>query len=144
MSLKAAYTGGARAIASRSMTGLARTRVTPNMLTAVTGVWHTGADRNFTLETEGQHPFRKHLSTLHIGDAIRSGLRAGVVGDQRVAVREGHHGGERRAALAHLALFHAKFDEHYPGGAFAASCLSGDEIVSRVLAWLGQYESEKA
>ncbi len=34
MSLKAAYTGGARAIASRSMTGLARTRVTPNMLTA--------------------------------------------------------------------------------------------------------------
>ena len=47
----------------------------PNMLTAVTGVWHTGADRNFTLETEGQHPFRKHLSTLHIGDAIRSGLR---------------------------------------------------------------------
>jgi CDP-diacylglycerol---glycerol-3-phosphate 3-phosphatidyltransferase len=34
MSLKEAYTGGARAIASRSMTGLARTRVTPNMLTA--------------------------------------------------------------------------------------------------------------
>ena len=33
MSLKEAYTGGARAIASRSMTGLARTRVTPNMLT---------------------------------------------------------------------------------------------------------------
>ena len=34
MSLKEAYTGGARAIASRSMTGLARTRLTPNMLTA--------------------------------------------------------------------------------------------------------------
>ena len=34
MSLKAAYTDGARGIASRSMTGLARTRVTPNMLTA--------------------------------------------------------------------------------------------------------------
>ena len=34
MSLKEAYTGGARAIASRSMTGLARTRGTPNMLTA--------------------------------------------------------------------------------------------------------------
>lgn len=47
----------------------------PNMLTAVTGVWHTGADRNFTLETEGQHPFRKSLATLHIGDAIRSELR---------------------------------------------------------------------
>jgi len=34
MSLKAAYTSGARGIASRSMTGLARTRITPNMLTA--------------------------------------------------------------------------------------------------------------
>ena len=34
MSLKATYTSGARGLASRSMTGLARTRVTPNMLTA--------------------------------------------------------------------------------------------------------------
>jgi len=34
MSLKEAYTTGARSVASRSMTGLARTRVTPNMLTA--------------------------------------------------------------------------------------------------------------
>ena len=34
MSLKAAYTTGARGIATRSMSGLARTRVTPNMLTA--------------------------------------------------------------------------------------------------------------
>ena len=33
-SLKEAYTTGARGIASRSMTSLARTRVTPNMLTA--------------------------------------------------------------------------------------------------------------
>jgi CDP-diacylglycerol--glycerol-3-phosphate 3-phosphatidyltransferase len=33
MSLKTAYTAGARGIALRSMTGLARTRVTPNMLT---------------------------------------------------------------------------------------------------------------
>jgi CDP-diacylglycerol--glycerol-3-phosphate 3-phosphatidyltransferase len=33
MSLKEAYTSGARGIASRSITGLARTRVTPNMLT---------------------------------------------------------------------------------------------------------------
>ena len=47
----------------------------PNMLTAVTGQWHTGADRNFTVETEGEHPFRKHLSTLRIGDAVRSELR---------------------------------------------------------------------
>jgi CDP-diacylglycerol--glycerol-3-phosphate 3-phosphatidyltransferase len=34
MSVKSAYTAGARGIASRSMTGLAHTRVTPNMLTA--------------------------------------------------------------------------------------------------------------
>ncbi len=47
----------------------------PNMLTAVTGVWHTGADRNFTLETESTHPFRKSLATLRVGDAVRSGLR---------------------------------------------------------------------
>ncbi|ACL41014.1 phenylacetic acid degradation protein paaN [Pseudarthrobacter chlorophenolicus A6] len=47
----------------------------PNMLTAVTGVWHTGADRNFTVDTEGTHPFRKHLETLRIGDAVRSDLR---------------------------------------------------------------------
>ncbi|MDR6435285.1 oxepin-CoA hydrolase/3-oxo-5,6-dehydrosuberyl-CoA semialdehyde dehydrogenase [Paenarthrobacter nicotinovorans] len=47
----------------------------PNMLTAVTGQWHTGADRNFTVETEGEHPFRKSLATLRIGDAIRSELR---------------------------------------------------------------------
>ncbi|MBT2515592.1 phenylacetic acid degradation bifunctional protein PaaZ [Arthrobacter sp. ISL-30] len=47
----------------------------PNMLTGVTGVWHSGADRNFTLETEGTHPFRKSLATLRIGDAVRSELR---------------------------------------------------------------------
>ncbi len=34
MSLKEAYTAGARGLASRSMTGLAKTRLTPNMLTA--------------------------------------------------------------------------------------------------------------
>jgi CDP-diacylglycerol--glycerol-3-phosphate 3-phosphatidyltransferase len=37
MSLKEAYTAGARGVAARSMAGLARTRLTPNMLTA-TGV----------------------------------------------------------------------------------------------------------
>ncbi len=47
----------------------------PNMLTAVTGVWHAGADRNFTVETEEVHPFRKSLETLRIGDAFRSELR---------------------------------------------------------------------
>jgi CDP-diacylglycerol--glycerol-3-phosphate 3-phosphatidyltransferase len=34
MSLKETYTSGARGFAARSMTGLARTRLTPNMLTA--------------------------------------------------------------------------------------------------------------
>jgi len=34
MSFKQAYTAGARGVAARSMSGLARTRVTPNMLTA--------------------------------------------------------------------------------------------------------------
>jgi len=34
MTLKEAYSTGAREVAARSMTGLARTRVTPNMLTA--------------------------------------------------------------------------------------------------------------
>lgn len=43
----------------------------PNMLTAVTGVWHTGADRNF----DEEHPFRKNLATLRIGDAVQSDLR---------------------------------------------------------------------
>ncbi|NMR29612.1 phenylacetic acid degradation bifunctional protein PaaZ [Crystallibacter degradans] len=43
----------------------------PNMLTAITGVWHTGADRNF----DEVHPFRKSLAELKIGDALRSDLR---------------------------------------------------------------------
>ena len=43
----------------------------PNMLTAITGVWHTGADRTFG----DVHPFRKSLAELKIGDAIRSDLR---------------------------------------------------------------------
>jgi oxepin-CoA hydrolase/3-oxo-5,6-dehydrosuberyl-CoA semialdehyde dehydrogenase len=65
--------GGIRSV----MHHMQRTAIqgSPNMLTAVTGIWHTGADRNFTLDTEGTHPFRKSLSTLHIGDAIRSELR---------------------------------------------------------------------
>lgn len=53
----------------------------PNMLTAVTGVWHQGADRNFTAETEGTHPFRKSLADLKIGDAVRSDLRQITLAD---------------------------------------------------------------
>jgi oxepin-CoA hydrolase/3-oxo-5,6-dehydrosuberyl-CoA semialdehyde dehydrogenase len=65
--------GGIRSV----MHHMQRTAIqgSPNMLTAVTGIWHTGADRNFTAETEGTHPFRKSLETLRIGDAVRSGLR---------------------------------------------------------------------
>lgn len=65
--------GGIRSV----MHHMQRTAIqgSPNMLTAVTGVWHTGADRNFTVETEGTHPFRKSLETLRIGDAVRSDLR---------------------------------------------------------------------
>ncbi|GAB4097846.1 phenylacetic acid degradation bifunctional protein PaaZ [Sinomonas halotolerans] len=48
----------------------------PNMLTAVTGVWHTGADRNLAdTDDPSTHPFRKSLAQLRIGDAVRSGLR---------------------------------------------------------------------
>ncbi|WP_105033104.1 phenylacetic acid degradation bifunctional protein PaaZ [Arthrobacter ruber] len=43
----------------------------PNMLTSITGEWHTGADRRF----DDVHPFRKDLATLRIGDAVRSELR---------------------------------------------------------------------
>jgi oxepin-CoA hydrolase/3-oxo-5,6-dehydrosuberyl-CoA semialdehyde dehydrogenase len=53
----------------------------PNMLTTVTGVWHAGAERNFTLDTEGTHPFQKSLEALRIGDAVRSGLRRVTLAD---------------------------------------------------------------
>ncbi len=49
----------------------------PNMLTAVTGVWHTGADRNLN----GAHPFRKSLAELRIGDAFASPLREVTLAD---------------------------------------------------------------
>lgn len=53
----------------------------PNMLTAVTGVWHTGADRQlagsarFGGDPELTHPFRKSVAQLRIGDAYVSDLR---------------------------------------------------------------------
>ncbi|MCQ1999617.1 phenylacetic acid degradation bifunctional protein PaaZ [Arthrobacter zhaoxinii] len=43
----------------------------PNMLTALTGIWHSGADRRF----DAGHPFRKPLRELRVGDAVRSDLR---------------------------------------------------------------------
>lgn len=53
----------------------------PNMLTAVTGVWHAGADRVIAGSAEfgavegAVHPFRKSLAELKVGDAFASGLR---------------------------------------------------------------------
>ncbi len=52
----------------------------PNMLTALTGVWHTGADANTVTRAqvdsgEGVHPFRKSLAELKIGDQFASELR---------------------------------------------------------------------
>ena len=44
---------------------------TPELLTAVTGVWHAGAASS----TDGEHPFRKSLAELRIGDQVRSELR---------------------------------------------------------------------
>ncbi|WP_158865333.1 phenylacetic acid degradation bifunctional protein PaaZ [Leifsonia sp. AG29] len=43
----------------------------PDMLTALTGVWHAGA----SADSSGPHPFRKSLSTLRIGDQVQSGER---------------------------------------------------------------------
>ncbi|MEB7505865.1 phenylacetic acid degradation bifunctional protein PaaZ [Arthrobacter koreensis] len=61
--------GGIRAVKHH----MQRTAIqgSPNMLTAITGVWHTGADQNF----DATHPFRKDLATLKIGDAMASELR---------------------------------------------------------------------
>lgn len=52
----------------------------PNMLTAITGVWHQGADaQTVTRESvdsgQGIHPFRKSLAELKIGDQFVSPLR---------------------------------------------------------------------
>ncbi|HUH53055.1 MAG TPA: phenylacetic acid degradation bifunctional protein PaaZ [Microbacteriaceae bacterium] len=43
---------------------------TPEMLTAITGVWHTGASTD-----DSVHPFQKSLQELKIGDRVRSDLK---------------------------------------------------------------------
>ena len=67
--------GGIRAV----LHYMQRTAVqgSPNMLTSLTGIWHTGADRRF----DGGHPFRKPLRELRIGDAVRSDLRTVTLAD---------------------------------------------------------------
>ena len=52
MDVKSTYTDGARRIASRSMTGLARTRVTPSMLTAA-GVSRASSPRCSSTSSTG-------------------------------------------------------------------------------------------
>ena len=49
----------------------------PDVLTAITGVWHAGAAHR----AEGAHPFRKSLADLRIGDAIESASRTVTLGD---------------------------------------------------------------
>lgn len=60
--------GGARGVEHH----LQRTAVqgSPDLLTAITGVYQTGATRK-----EGEHPFRKYYEDLEIGDAVVAGPR---------------------------------------------------------------------
>lgn len=61
--------GGIRAVLHH----MQRTAIqgSPDMLTAVTGIWHQGAAANPT----GGHPFRKSLAELRIGDQVLSAAR---------------------------------------------------------------------
>lgn len=52
----------------------------PRMLTALTGVWHPGADT----DSSGAHPFRKPLADLRIGDAVESAERQVTLDDIEV------------------------------------------------------------
>ncbi|GAT72398.1 2-hydroxyphenylacetyl-CoA ring opening enzyme [Microbacterium sp. HM58-2] len=67
--------GGIRAVLHH----MQRTAVqgSPEMLTALTGVWHTGAASN----SGGRHPFRKSLAELRIGDQVVSGSREVTLDD---------------------------------------------------------------
>lgn len=60
--------GGARAVEHYCQ----RTAVqgSPDLLTAITGVYQTGAERQ-----EGEHPFRKHYEDVQVGDAVIAGPR---------------------------------------------------------------------
>ncbi len=49
----------------------------PDLLTAVTGVWHPGA----SVDTTPPHPFRKALHTLRVGDRVASEARTVTLAD---------------------------------------------------------------
>ncbi|MFJ2543246.1 phenylacetic acid degradation bifunctional protein PaaZ [Microbacterium sp. NPDC087589] len=67
--------GGIRAVLHH----MQRTAVqgSPEMLTALTGVWHAGA----AAHADGRHPFRKSLAELRIGDQIVSASREVTLAD---------------------------------------------------------------
>ncbi|KAA9156899.1 phenylacetic acid degradation bifunctional protein PaaZ [Microbacterium lushaniae] len=67
--------GGIRAVLHH----MQRTAVqgSPETLTALTGVWHTGA----ASAAGGRHPFRKALSELRIGDQVASASRTVTLDD---------------------------------------------------------------
>ncbi|WP_417561972.1 phenylacetic acid degradation bifunctional protein PaaZ [Microbacterium sp.] len=67
--------GGIRAV----LHFMQRTAVqgSPQMLTALTGVWHPGAD----VVSDGVHPFRKSLAQLRIGDQLASASRKVTLDD---------------------------------------------------------------
>lgn len=67
--------GGIRAVLHH----MQRTAVqgSPDMLTALTGVWHVGA----TARDDGIHPFRKSLAELQVGDRIASASREVTLDD---------------------------------------------------------------
>lgn len=67
--------GGIRAVLHH----MQRTAVqgSPDMLTALTGVWHVGA----TARYDGIHPFRKSLAELQVGDRIASASREVTLDD---------------------------------------------------------------
>jgi len=49
----------------------------PDVLTAITGVWHAGA----RVSSDGEHPFRKPLARLRVGDRFASGEREVTLDD---------------------------------------------------------------
>lgn len=67
--------GGVRAV----LRHMQRTAVqaSPDLLTAITGQWTTGAAQR----VEDVHPFRKSLADLRVGDTIRSGTRTVSLAD---------------------------------------------------------------
>lgn len=71
--------GGIRAVLHH----MQRTAVqgSPEMMTALTGVWHQGAASRPYLDGDGIHPFRKSLAELRIGDQVVSPSRTVTLAD---------------------------------------------------------------